>query len=80
MKAAYEEIMDFVTSSPSLEAILAYTHSKATLDRVDYLLSLAEADRISEAEDAELREFLRAIDVMEELKIRARKRLGIAED
>ena len=80
MNTAYEEILDFVTSAPSLEAIIDFTHSKATLDRVDYLLDAAESDSITEDEDAELREFLRANDVIEELKIRAKRRLGISEE
>jgi len=80
MNAAYDELLDFVTSAPTLEQILDFSHSKTTLDRVDYLLDAAEAETITEAEDGELREFLRANDVMEALKVRARKRLGIPEE
>lgn len=80
MTAAYDELLDFVTSAPTLEEILEFSHSKATLDRVDYLLDAAEAETITGKENTELKEFLRANDVMEALKVRARKRLNISED
>lgn len=72
---AYEEILDFITSSPSLEQITAFKLSERAQKRVGYL-DLAEAEgKISVDEAAELEEFNRALDFMEKLKVRARRRL-----
>jgi hypothetical protein len=80
MSNAYEEILDFITSSPSLNEILDFEHSLETLKRVDYLISLADKETITEEERDELREFYRANELIEQLKVRARRRLGIEED
>jgi hypothetical protein len=80
MSNAYEEILDFITSSPSLNEILDFEHSLETLKRVDYLISVADKETIMEEERDELREFYRANELIEQLKVRARRRLGIEED
>ena len=80
MNNAYDEILDFVTSSPSLDAIVAFTHSARTLERVEYLLAAAEDETMTEAEREELREFHKANEFMEQLKVRAKRRLGIADE
>jgi hypothetical protein len=80
MSNAYEEILDFITSSPSLNEILDFEHSLETLKRVDYLISVADKETITEEERDELREFYRANELIEQLKVRARRRLGIEED
>ena len=73
---AYDEILDFVTSAPTLDQIIAYQHSGATLERVNYLRDAEEEDSLTEEEREELLEFLRASEFMEQLKIRAKRRLG----
>ena len=75
MYSAYDEILDFVTSAPALEEILAFKHSPTTLERVIYL-ERAEADgTINEAEKLELREFEKAAYFIEQLKLRAARRI-----
>jgi hypothetical protein len=77
---ALEEILDFITSQPSLEAIVNFSHSEPILERVDYLIGLEEGDEMSEEEHEELRQFYRAHEFMEQLKIRAKRRLGIRDE
>jgi hypothetical protein len=76
MQHAIEEILDFVTSSPSLEEIVSFTYSDETLERVSYLSEQETTNALTSEEINELREFKRAAHVMEQLKIRAQRRLG----
>ena len=75
MQAAYDEIFDFLTSAPSLTQILHFTHSEATQQRVAALTAADEANTLSHDERHELREFQKASDFIEKLKIRASRRL-----
>jgi hypothetical protein len=75
MHAAYDEILDFVTSAPSLMQIANFTHSFTTQERVDYLLMAEERGTLSHEESHELREFQKAAYFIDQLKIRARRRL-----
>jgi len=77
---AIDEILDFVTSSPSLEAIVNFTYSDETLERVSYLSEQETTSTLTQDEAHELREFKRAAHVMEQLKIRAQRRLGTPLD
>lgn len=76
MQRAIDEILDFVTSAPSLDAIVSFTYSNETLERVTYLTEGEAEDNLTAEEQNELREFQRAAHVMEQLKIRAQRRLG----
>lgn len=76
MQRAIEEILDFVTSSPSLEAIVSFSYSDETLERVTYLTEGESKDSLTTEEQQELREFQGAAHVMEQLKVRAQRRLG----
>lgn len=76
MHKAIDEILDFVTSHPSLEQIVGFAYSDDTLERVTYLHDQQKADQLTSDEADELREFERAAHVMEQLKVRARRRLG----
>lgn len=75
MPHAIDEILDFVTSSPSLEQIVSFTYSDETLERVSYLSQKDTENALTSQEADELREFKRAAHVMEQLKIRAQRRL-----
>jgi hypothetical protein len=77
MVNAYDELLDFVTSGPTLQQIVDFQHSTQTLERVQYLLWLEETQTYSPEEHEELREFHKAAYFIEQLKIRARRRLGI---
>lgn len=75
MQRAIDEILDFVTSSPSLNEIINFAYSDETLERVTYLSEQETDDALTTEEQDELREFKRAAHVMEQLKIRAQRRL-----
>lgn len=75
MQTAYEEILDFVTSAPSLAQIAAFSHSEATQERIAYLFAAQEAETITPEERDELREFEKAAYFIAQLKVRARRRL-----
>jgi len=75
MQTAYEEILDFVTSAPTLRQIVEFTHSEGTRERVEFLLSQEESGFLIPAEREELREFQKAVYFIDQLKIRAQRRL-----
>ena len=75
MQTAYEEILDFVTSAPTLRQIVEFTHSEGTRERVEFLLSQEESGFLMPAEREELREFQKAVYFIDQLKIRAQRRL-----
>ncbi len=72
---AYEEILDFITSAPTLIQIVEFEHSMETLTRVNYLEQLEEVKNIHEDELYELKEFRKSAYFVEQLKIRAKRRL-----
>lgn len=76
---AYNHIVDFLTSGPSLDEIIAYRHSKLVLDRVRYLEDAERVHMLTEAERAELAEYRRATAFMEQLKLRAARRMRTAQ-
>ena len=80
MQRAIDEILDFVTSSPSLDEIVSFVYSDETLERVTYLTEQDAEDALTAEEQAELREFQRAAHVMDQLKVRAQRRLGTPLD
>jgi hypothetical protein len=77
MQAAYDEILSFITSGPSLEAIANFQHSAETLRRVAYLQRKAQQAVLSPQEAQELREFRRAEYLVDMLRVRAIRRLGM---
>ncbi len=76
MNRAIDEILDFVTTAPTLEQIVEFAYSNETVERVTYLNERQNEGELTREEQDELREFDRAAHVMEQLKIRARRRLG----
>jgi hypothetical protein len=72
----FDEIMDFLTSSPTPEQIIAFRPSAALDQRLQDLLELNSRDSLNVNERAELEEFLRVNQFMNMLKIRARKKLA----
>ena len=74
--SAYEEVLDLITSSPTLEEIVTFELSEAAYARVTYLEERAQADILTKEEQSELRDFQRAADFMDQLIVRAQRRLG----
>lgn len=80
MNTAYDELLDFVTSAPTLEQIIDFQHSPATLERVAYLTTGEFAGTLTPEERDELREFHKAAEFVQQLKIRAQRRLEQARN
>jgi hypothetical protein len=71
-----DEVLDFLASTPSLEAIIAFHPSEKTQERLRYLLDQNKAGAMTSADRAELEEFSRLNHFVTLLKARARKRLN----
>ncbi len=78
MNTAYDEILDFVTSAPTLAAIVRFEHSPTTLERVAYLITGDFTGTITPEERDELREFHKAAEFVQQLKVRAQRRLELS--
>ena len=72
---AFDEILDFITSGPTLEEIVDFSLSEKTASRVNYLLETQTSGKLSADEKSELEEFARAEHFVEMLQVRARRRL-----
>jgi hypothetical protein len=75
---AYKEILEFITSTPTLHQIIAFEHSRETIARVVYLQQLEAQSRLNKNEMNELREYRKAAHFIEQLKLRAERRLHLA--
>ena len=69
----YQEVYQFLVSSPTPEQIIAFRPSETTQERVRQLLTANQADRLTMQERAELDEFERVNHFMSMLKIYARQ-------
>ncbi len=72
---AYHEIIEFVTSFPSLEEIVRFQPNEDTLERAEYLKQSLKSGSITADEKYELKEYDRAQHFVYKLKIRAQRRL-----
>ncbi len=72
---AYEEFVEFITSSPSLEQIANFRLSDEAENHISQLLDANQNRRLSQAEAAELDEYLRLEHIMRKAKIRAIEKL-----
>lgn len=70
--AVLEEMIDFLCSSPTLEAIIAFKISARTQERLAELLDKNREEGLSEVENAELDAYEHVDYVMSLLKARAR--------
>ncbi len=73
--AIWDEVDDFLTSTPTPEQIIAFRLSEPTQKRLSLLLESNRAGSISSNESAELDELLAIDTLMARLKIRAMKKL-----
>ncbi len=74
----FEDILDFLASTPTPEQIIAFEPSETLKQRLSYLLDQNRHDVLSADERAELDEFLRMNHFMNMLKLRARQKLADA--
>ena len=72
---AYDEILEFVTSGPSLEQIIAFRLSDRTRQRIRELIEASRKRALTEQEQHELDEFTRMQYFMDGLKKRAQRRV-----
>ena len=72
----YAEVYEFLVSSPTPEAIIAFRASDATQERVRELLEANRENRLTPDEQTELDEFERVNHFVSMLKIYARQKLA----
>jgi hypothetical protein len=72
----FDEILDFLASTPSPAQIVDYTPPEALQQRLSELLAKNRSSQLSESERIELDEFLRMNRFMSRLKIKARQKLA----
>jgi hypothetical protein len=73
---AFDEIIDFITSMPQPQQVLAYKPSTESQSRLEDLLEKKRNSVLNEAENKELEQFLLIEHLMRIAKARARKRLA----
>ena len=73
---AFDEIIDFITSMPKNEQILAFKPSQTSIHRLELLMKKKKGDGLSEDEHREIEQFLLIEHLMRVAKARARKRLS----
>ena len=72
---AYDEFVEFITSSPTLEQIADFRLSDEVEARISSLLEVNRTQTLSPAEAAELDEYIRLEHIMRKAKIRAFEKL-----
>ena len=70
-----DEVLEFLTSRPTLEEIIAFKPSEGTVERMRYLLDKNKNGNLSETESRELDQMEQMDHIMILLKARARKKL-----
>lgn len=72
---AYDEFVEFITSSPTLEQIAEFRLSDVSEARISSLLEANQNRRLTSSEEAELDEYIRLEHIMRKAKIRAFEKL-----
>ena len=73
--SAYDEVVDFLTSEPTPEQIIAFRPSPAVQERINHLLEANRNGTLTSDEQSELDEFEEIEHLMRRLKIRAQGKL-----
>lgn len=73
---AFDKIVDFITSLPKNEQILAFKPSIASQGRMEELLEKKQLGKLNFDENREIEQFLLIEHLMRAAKARARKRLN----
>ena len=71
-----DEILDFLLSAPTPEAVIALRPSETAQERLRYLLDGNRNETLNDAERAELDSYLQLEHFVRRLKIRAREKLA----
>lgn len=75
VETLFDDIMEFLASSPSAEQLVNYQPPAVLQQRLSELLEKNRRDRLGDAEREELDEFLRMNRFMSRLKLKARQRM-----
>ncbi len=73
--SAYDEFVEFITSSPTLEQIAGFRLSDVSEARISALMEASNQGTITSAEEEELDDYLRLEHIMRKAKIRAFEKL-----
>ena len=73
---AFDEIIDFITSFPKTEQVLAYQPSPTSVQRLELLLEKNREGKLNEEEAHELDQFLMVEHLMRIARKKARKQAG----
>lgn len=74
--SVFDEIVEFITSTPQPEQILRFKPSADAQHRLELLLDKKREEGLSEAENHELEQYLTIEHIMRLAKARARQRLA----
>ena len=72
----YDEMLDFITSAPSTEAIISFEPSETSHQRLEDLQFKRREAGLTEDEQNELEQFLMVEHIMRMAKAKAKKRLA----
>ena len=72
-----DEVIDFITSFPAPEKVLAYRPSHTLQERADFLVEKRKESTLSEEETKELDSFLLIEHIMRMAKKNAKKQLSL---
>jgi len=72
----FDDILEFLTTSPSAAQIVAYQPTPALQQRLSELLDKNRAGQLKNTEQGELEAFMRMNRFMSRLKLKARSRLA----
>jgi hypothetical protein len=75
VSSVFREVIEFLATSPSAEAIIAYKPSDALQQRMSYLLERNRGVGMTHTEQDELHEFLRLNQFMNLLQARTQEKL-----
>ncbi len=73
---AFDEVIDFITSFPSTEQVLAYQPSHTSVQRLELLLDKKQEEQLNDEEAHELDQFLMVEHLMRIARKKARKQAG----
>jgi hypothetical protein len=71
-----DEVMDFLLSAPTPQAVVALRPSQESQERLRYLLDGNRNETLDDAERAELETYLQVEHFVRQLKIRAQEKLA----
>ena len=72
----YDEVIDFIASGPSPDAVVSFRLSESANRQAELLVQREKDGEISEAEKSELDHYLELEHIMRLAKVRARRRLA----